>query len=228
MALFCAASRFIFSIEVSLSCPLSGLLRDFVSLSLEIAVHWFSLPFMFSNYCCFVCPYIVRDGNGYYNETLFFFLFDVVFESSYWGMYATFNLCESSSPTFLDTYNMAMSSPGCKSMCIIINCHVIWSICLSSSLVHLKHFSTILQGTLLICLFLCWDFCCRVWFSFVSGTLLFFVFFHLHSFNGVHFIYFQVLVIFLFSECFEPLFKKVMEDGRDCDSNCEWPALNGP
>ena len=42
-------------------------------------------------------------------------------------------------PSFLDTHSLSISALGCKAWCIIINFLVLWSICLSSSLLHFKN-----------------------------------------------------------------------------------------
>ena len=41
-------------------------------------------------------------------------------------------------PSFLETYNLSTSSLGCNALCIVISFLVLWSICLCSSLVHLR------------------------------------------------------------------------------------------
>ena len=41
-------------------------------------------------------------------------------------------------PSFLDTYNLSTSSLGCNVLSIVISFFVLWSICLSSSLVNLR------------------------------------------------------------------------------------------
>ena len=41
-------------------------------------------------------------------------------------------------PSFLGTYSLSTSSPGCDALCMVISFLVLWSICLSSSLVHLR------------------------------------------------------------------------------------------
>ena len=41
-------------------------------------------------------------------------------------------------PSFLGTYRLSMSSLGCNALCMVISFLVLWSICLSSSLVHLR------------------------------------------------------------------------------------------
>ena len=42
-------------------------------------------------------------------------------------------------PSIFDTYNLLTSSLGCKALCMVISFLVLWSICLSSSLVHSKN-----------------------------------------------------------------------------------------
>ena len=41
-------------------------------------------------------------------------------------------------PSFLETYSLSTSSLGCKALCIVISFLVLWPICLSSHLVHLR------------------------------------------------------------------------------------------
>ena len=41
-------------------------------------------------------------------------------------------------PSFLDTYSLSTLSLGCNALCMVISFLVLWSICLSSSLVHLR------------------------------------------------------------------------------------------
>ena len=41
-------------------------------------------------------------------------------------------------PSYLDTYSLSTSSLGCSALCMVISFLVLWSICLSSSLVHLR------------------------------------------------------------------------------------------
>ena len=40
--------------------------------------------------------------------------------------------------SFLHTYSLSTSSLGCSALCMVISFLVLWSICLSSSLVHLR------------------------------------------------------------------------------------------
>ena len=51
-------------------------------------------------------------------------------------------------PSFLGTYRLSTSSQGCNALCIVISFLVLWSICLSKSLVHLRKGSEYLtRGT---------------------------------------------------------------------------------
>ena len=38
--------------------------------------------------------------------------------------------------SFLGTYSLLTSSPGCNALCMVISFLVLWSLCLNSSLVH--------------------------------------------------------------------------------------------
>ena len=42
-------------------------------------------------------------------------------------------------PFFLDTYSMSTSSLECKALFIVISFLILWSLCLSSSLIHFKN-----------------------------------------------------------------------------------------
>ena len=58
-------------------------------------------------------------------------------------------------PSFLDTYCLPMSSLGCNALCMIISFLVLWSICLSSSLIHFMYgLEYLMRGTLLLLLLL--------------------------------------------------------------------------
>ena len=41
--------------------------------------------------------------------------------------------------SFLDTYSLSTSSLGCNALCMVISFLPLWSICLSSSLVHFRN-----------------------------------------------------------------------------------------
>ena len=90
---------------------------------------------------------------------------------------------------------------GYKALCIIINILVLWSICLPLSIFGMVQ--GILERGSPRSLSIWRVFCRRFWFwevlSFIGSTLLLF-FFHLRSFDGVHFQYSQVFVFFLFSK----------------------------
>ena len=107
-------------------------------------------------------------------------------------------------PTFLDTYSLSTSSLGYNALCMVISFLVLWSICLSSSLVYFKSGPEYLMRitarvSIPLIRFLRH--------SFVSSSFLFLLrysflifFFHLHLFDGVSFKDAQVFVRFLFSE----------------------------
>ena len=41
-------------------------------------------------------------------------------------------------PSFFDTYSLSTYSLGCNTLCMVISFLVLWSICLSSSLIHIR------------------------------------------------------------------------------------------
>ena len=96
----------------------------------------FSFPFLLPSVCHSVIYRVVSivfDGR---NQSSFVFFY-VVFES----------LCVSTlpsmlavplPPSFLGTYSLSTSSLGGNALCMVISFLVLWSICLSSSLVHLR------------------------------------------------------------------------------------------
>ena len=65
-------------------------------------------------------------------------------------------------PSFLGTYNLSTSSLGCDALCMVISFLVLWSICWSSSLVHLRKGPEYLTKAQPKYLFLWWGFCLRV------------------------------------------------------------------
>ena len=91
-------------------------------------------------------------------------------------------------PSFIETYSLSTSSLGCNTLCIVISFLVLWSICLSSSLVHLRKGPEYLtSGTAQVFIPLIRF----LLLSFVSSSFLvllrFFLnfFFHFHLFEGV-------------------------------------------
>ena len=65
--------------------------------------------------------------------------FYLVFVSFYRSVNDVFNAGKfSSSLFFFYTYSLSTSSLGCNTLCMLISFLVLWSICLSSSLVHFK------------------------------------------------------------------------------------------
>ena len=99
-----------------------------------------SFPFLFSSYCHSVVhrvTIIVSDGC---NQSSFVFL-HIVFESLHivFDVSTLSSMPASSLPSsFLETYRLSTSSLGCDALCIVVSFLVLWSICLSSSLVHLR------------------------------------------------------------------------------------------
>ena len=108
-----------------------------ISLVYHLKYQLLFFHFLFSGYCSFLYPCVCAIS-GRCNQS-FFGLFYVVIESSYRCINAFFNVGESSSFFFLDTYSLSMSSLTCKALCIVMSFLVLWSICFSSSLVHFKN-----------------------------------------------------------------------------------------
>ena len=108
-------------------------------------------------------------------------------------------------PSFLDSYNLSITSFGCKALCIFIRFLVLCYIWWSSSLILFKNDTGYLtSGTaevLIPLMFLCYIVWFYAVFSFSWGTLFCF-FFHLHLFDIVHFQYSLVFVNFLFLRTF--------------------------
>ena len=97
----------------------------------------FSFPFLFPSYCYSVIYRVVSIVSGGRNQSSFVFFY-VVFESLYRCVDASSILASPLPPSFLGTYSLSTSSLGCNALCIVISFLVLWSICLSSSLVHLR------------------------------------------------------------------------------------------
>ena len=96
----------------------------------------FFFPF-FPSFCHFVIyrvASIVSDGC---NQSSFVFFYVV---SSRCMDVSTLSsmLASPLPPSFLGTYSLSTSSLGCNALCMVISFLVLWSICLSSSLVHLR------------------------------------------------------------------------------------------
>ena len=94
----------------------------------------FFFPFLFPSYFLSVVHRVVSIVSDGCKQSSFVFSY-VVFESLYRCVNAVFDAGKSS---FLDTYNLSTSSLGCSALCMVISFLVLWSICLSSSLVHFK------------------------------------------------------------------------------------------
>ena len=115
-------------------------------------------------------------------------------------------LARSLPPSFLNTCSLPMSSFRCKDICSVINFLDIGFIYMSSSFVYFKKCPKCLtRGTIqrfiplmrfILQSLVLRSFLIRLKYSFVF-------FFHLHLFEGICFQLSQVLVIFLFSNCFD-------------------------
>ena len=116
----------------------------------------------------------------------------VIFET----LYRYINAGKSSS--FFSWHQLSV----CIIYAIVMSFLVLMPIC--CSLVHIKDGSEYLTRSQPRYIFLWWDLCDVVWFwvsfSFSSGILSFYFFFHLRMFYGVRFQYSQVFVSFLFSD----------------------------
>ena len=88
------------------------------------------LPFFFQSFCHSVIYRVVSIVSDGRNQSSFVFFY-VVFESFYGCVNAV-------PPSFLGTYSLSTSSLGCNALCMVISFQALWSICLSSSLVHLR------------------------------------------------------------------------------------------
>ena len=97
----------------------------------------FFFPFLFSCYNQSVCFRVVRIVSGGCNQ-FSFVLFYVVLESLYRWVNAVFNAGKSSPPS--------TSFLWCNVLCMVISFLVLWSICLSSSLIHIKKVPEYLTG----------------------------------------------------------------------------------
>ena len=166
-------------------------------------------PFLSSSNCNSVGHLVVNVVFDGYNLSSFVHFY-VVLESLYWWINALFSPDKSSFPLsfFLDTYSLSKSSLRCNALCIVISFLVLWSICLSSSLVHFREGPKYLtRGTAQIFIpllrLLLDSFVSRSCLFLLIYSFFFFFFgFHLHLFDGVSLQDAQVFVGFLFSERF--------------------------
>ena len=105
--------------------------------SFKTFIELFFFPFLFPSYCHSVVHRVISIiSDGCYQSS--FVDFYVVFESLYRCVKAVFDAGKSSSSFFLDTYSLSTSFVGCNVLCTVISFFVLWSICLSSSLVHFR------------------------------------------------------------------------------------------
>ena len=134
MVLFCADSvslwRFIFLSHVHV------FLGEMLLISRLNVYRVVCLPIFAFSFFRSVGPRVVSIVSRGYNQSLFV-LFYVV-KSLIWCV-NTVLMSTSSLPPFLDTYNLSASSLGCNALCMVTSFLAIWSICSSSSLVHLKN-----------------------------------------------------------------------------------------
>ena len=108
---------------------------DFICLSFEISIQLFFFPLLFSDYFCSIDPrvvYIVSGGCNQFSSTHFMKYSSRCIDASTLSLMLVSPLPSS----FLDAYSLSTSSLGCKALCIVISLLVLWSICLSSSLVY--------------------------------------------------------------------------------------------
>ena len=98
----------------------------------------FFFPFLFSSYCYSIVYRVVSIVSDGCNQSSFVFFY-VVFESLYRCVNAVFDAGKSSTSSFLDTYSLSTTTLGCNALCMVISFLVLWSICLSSSLVHFRN-----------------------------------------------------------------------------------------
>ena len=124
-------------------------------------------PSLFPSYCHSIVHRVVSIVSVGCKQSSFVFSY-VVFESLYRGVNAVSDAGNSLPHSFLDTYSLSTSSLGCNTLCMVISFLLLWSICLSSSLVHCR------KGTEYL----------RYFFSSLTIFLLNFVF-HFHLFGGV-------------------------------------------
>ena len=104
---------------------------------------------------------------------------------------------------FLDTYNLSISSLGCKVLCILISFLIRWSIYWSSFLIYFRNDPEYIKmGKSVVYLF---DGISTAEFDFnkisCSSEILLLFFFHVELFDGVRFQYSQILVVFFLPEC---------------------------
>ena len=103
----------------------------------KMSIELFSFPFLFPSYCHSVVHRVnsfVSDGC---NESSIVFLY-IVSSRCIDASTLSSMLASPLPPSFLETYSLSTSSLRCKALCIVISFLVLWSICLSSSLVHLR------------------------------------------------------------------------------------------
>ena len=94
----------------------------------------FSFPFLFPSFCHSVIYRVVSVVSDGRNKSSFVFFYVVLDGCVKLSSMMAIPL----PPSFLGTYSRSTSSLGCNALCIVISFLVLWSIFLSSSLVHLR------------------------------------------------------------------------------------------
>ena len=115
---------------------------DFVCLSLEMSIELFFFPLVFSGYFCSVdaCAVCILAVISLLPR---FFLCSRCIDAltPFWM------LTNPLPPSFLDSYNLFISSLGSQALCIVMSFFfVLWSMCWSSLLVHFKNGSKYFTG----------------------------------------------------------------------------------
>ena len=137
MSLFCAAIwrdsisllRFPFLSHVQVFLCKLLLIRR-----LKHSLRCFSIHSLFLSYCHSVGHRVISIISGGCNQSSFVFFL----ESLYRCINAFFIAGKSLPHPYIDTYSLSTSSLGCNALYMVISFPVLWSLCLSSSLVHFK------------------------------------------------------------------------------------------
>ena len=103
-----------------------------------MSIELFFYPFLFSIYFHPVDPCVIGIISGGCNQSSSAFFY-VVFEYFINASTLSSMLESPLPPSFQDTYSQSTSSLGCNALCVVISFLVLWSTCLSSSLIHFKN-----------------------------------------------------------------------------------------
>ena len=96
-----------------------------------------SFPNFFLSYCHSIVYRVVSIVSDGCNQSSIAFSY-AIFQSGNWCVNVVSDASKSSSPSFLDSYCLTTSSYRYNALYMVISFLVLWSICLSSSLVHLR------------------------------------------------------------------------------------------